>query len=185
MKKRTSLSASLRWQVFARDGFRCRYCGSQAGEPGVTLHADHVVSVRDGGTNAMDNLVTACQACNGGKGARSLGNTPGSAVAVAHAESNAATLQQQADAIAAGIEARKTLRQEVINLLCDAYRVESMSMSERTLSHFVGIVQKHGPELLADWLSQAVRRGVKSHVCIKYVYGIIRTIRQEQEGADE
>jgi 5-methylcytosine-specific restriction endonuclease McrA len=55
-KGRKNISASLRWQVFARDGFRCRYCGTQAGEPGVTLHADHVVSVADGGTNAFDNL---------------------------------------------------------------------------------------------------------------------------------
>lgn len=47
MAKRKSLSDSIRWAVFARDGFCCRYCGKQAGEDGVTLAVDHIVSVAD------------------------------------------------------------------------------------------------------------------------------------------
>ena len=48
MAKRQPVSASLRWAVFARDGFACRYCGAQAGQVCVELHADHIVSVADG-----------------------------------------------------------------------------------------------------------------------------------------
>lgn len=59
-----------RWQVIARDSFTCVYCGRKP--PEVTLHVDHKVSVKDGGTDDLENLVTACDGCNGGKGASSV-----------------------------------------------------------------------------------------------------------------
>jgi 5-methylcytosine-specific restriction endonuclease McrA len=34
------------------------------------LHVDHVVSVAAGGTTSEDNLRTACEECNLGKGTR-------------------------------------------------------------------------------------------------------------------
>lgn len=37
MPKRKGLSSSIRWSVFARDGFSCRYCGAQAGEGAGSL----------------------------------------------------------------------------------------------------------------------------------------------------
>jgi hypothetical protein len=68
------VSAKRRWQVIARDGFTCVYCGRKP--PEVTLHVDHRVSVKDGGTDDLENLVTACETCNGGKGAFSVQEEP-------------------------------------------------------------------------------------------------------------
>lgn len=65
-----TISPSLRFEIFRRDSFACQYCGRRA--PRVVLHVDHVVSVKDGGTNDPGNLITACSVCNVGKGARSL-----------------------------------------------------------------------------------------------------------------
>jgi len=65
------VSPKRRWQVFARDSFTCVYCGRK---PPEVLHVDHRISVKDGGTDDLDNLVTACDECNGGKGASSLPN---------------------------------------------------------------------------------------------------------------
>lgn len=48
-----------------RDGHTCRYCGAKA--PDAKLTVDHVVPVALGGTDEPSNLVTACDACNGGK----------------------------------------------------------------------------------------------------------------------
>lgn len=67
---RGTLSKKVRFSVFKRDSFACRYCGATA--PNIQLHIDHVVPVADGGGDDFDNLVTACAACNFGKGARNL-----------------------------------------------------------------------------------------------------------------
>src|SRR5699024_5283996 len=49
--------------VWARDGYRCIYCG----EPGE--HLDHVLPVSKGGPHSYGNLVVACAPCNLRKGA--------------------------------------------------------------------------------------------------------------------
>lgn len=72
--KRKAISTKTRFEVFKRDGFTCQYCGAHP--PGVLLHVDHVVAVANGGLNAIDNLVTACEPCNLGKGARPLHVVP-------------------------------------------------------------------------------------------------------------
>lgn len=74
MAERKALSKKTRFEVFKRDGFKCVYCGAHP--PGVLLHVDHVVAVAAGGKNGMDNLVTACEPCNLGKGARDLTVVP-------------------------------------------------------------------------------------------------------------
>lgn len=56
-----------RFRVFARDSFRCCYCGVSAADDGVTLHIDHLIPLADGGSSEEENLVTACSECNLGK----------------------------------------------------------------------------------------------------------------------
>ena len=69
-RARDPLPAGLRFRILVRDGFRCRYCGRSGDAPGVVLHVDHVVPVAAGGTTSEDNLRTACEECNLGKGTR-------------------------------------------------------------------------------------------------------------------
>lgn len=57
---------SLRERIFARDEYRCVYCGEPF--PGEQLSLDHVQPRMRGGDNSEGNLVTACHACNGRKG---------------------------------------------------------------------------------------------------------------------
>lgn len=68
LDERPRLRAANRFQVLARDGFRCVYCGATAKT--TTLHVDHLVPVVKGGTDDMVNLVTSCAECNLGKGDR-------------------------------------------------------------------------------------------------------------------
>ena len=68
--RRRSVSPRRRWEVLERDGHRCQYCGAPA--PEVRLVADHVIPVSEGGSNELDNLITACWDCNAGKGTRRL-----------------------------------------------------------------------------------------------------------------
>jgi len=65
-----SVSKSLRFEVLARDGFKCRYCGRAA--PEVALHVDHIIPRAGGGRNDTGNLATACADCNHGKSDRRL-----------------------------------------------------------------------------------------------------------------
>lgn len=63
--KRSQISKRLRFAIFTRDSFTCRYCGRSA--PEVTLEVDHVQAVSRGGNNDPSNLATACYDCNRGK----------------------------------------------------------------------------------------------------------------------
>ena len=52
--------------LFARDRYRCQFCGRGQYElkPREALTRDHLVPLSRGGTNAWTNVVTACSPCN-------------------------------------------------------------------------------------------------------------------------
>jgi 5-methylcytosine-specific restriction endonuclease McrA len=52
--------------LFARDRYRCQYCGRGQSElkPREALTRDHVIPISRGGTNEWTNVVTACSSCN-------------------------------------------------------------------------------------------------------------------------
>ncbi|MFL5583085.1 MAG: HNH endonuclease [Gemmatimonadaceae bacterium] len=52
--------------LFARDHYRCQYCGRPAAElkPREALTRDHLIPLSRGGTNEWTNVVTACSSCN-------------------------------------------------------------------------------------------------------------------------
>jgi hypothetical protein len=59
-----------RQEIFARDEYRCVYCGLIL--PAEELTVDHVQSRSRGGDQSGGNLVTACRACNVRKGRRHM-----------------------------------------------------------------------------------------------------------------
>jgi 5-methylcytosine-specific restriction endonuclease McrA len=52
--------------LFARDGWRCVYCGTASGR----LTLDHVIPRSRGGESVWENVVTSCAPCNMKKGNR-------------------------------------------------------------------------------------------------------------------
>jgi 5-methylcytosine-specific restriction endonuclease McrA len=54
--------------LFARDGWRCAYCGTSSSR----LTLDHVVPRSRGGESSWENVVTSCAPCNHRKGNRLL-----------------------------------------------------------------------------------------------------------------
>ncbi|MEJ7809866.1 MAG: HNH endonuclease [Gemmatimonadaceae bacterium] len=58
--------------LFARDQYRCQYCGRAGADlrPRESLTRDHLVPLSRGGTNDWTNVVTACSSCNARKGNR-------------------------------------------------------------------------------------------------------------------
>src|SRR5256714_2971696 len=61
--------------LFARDRYRCQYCGRLQIElkPRESLTRDHLVPLSRGGANDWTNVVTACSPCN----TRKANNLPG------------------------------------------------------------------------------------------------------------
>ncbi len=55
----------IRSIIFERDGYACTYCGSDK-----RLEGDHILPLSRGGSNAFENLVTACKPCNLAKGSK-------------------------------------------------------------------------------------------------------------------
>lgn len=69
-----SISKTLRFEVFKRDGFQCQYCGRQP--PEIILEVDHIIPRKRKGKDDVNNLITSCFDCNRGKGARDLKVAP-------------------------------------------------------------------------------------------------------------
>ncbi len=63
--RKKKIPASIRTQVFERDRYRCRYCGTH-----IDLTLDHIVPEIDGGESTPANLVTCCKSCNSRKGTK-------------------------------------------------------------------------------------------------------------------
>ncbi len=58
-KSQRMIDQNVSWEVFRRDGYRCRYCGREA-----PLTVDHVILWEQGGASVVDNLISACRRCN-------------------------------------------------------------------------------------------------------------------------
>jgi len=69
-----ALSKRRRFEVFKRDGFKCAYCGGTP--PNVMLEVVHIIPKSKGGTDDINNLITACFDCNRGKSNIPIGQLP-------------------------------------------------------------------------------------------------------------
>ena len=58
-KSQRQIDQNISWEVFRRDGYRCRYCGREA-----PLTVDHIILWEQGGATVADNLISACRRCN-------------------------------------------------------------------------------------------------------------------------
>jgi hypothetical protein len=175
--RRQRIKPSIRWSIFYRDGFACRYCGAQAGEEGVELHIDHALSVYEGGDNRIDNLITACQQCNVGKGARSLIDIPTSDDVIKRITQRRAKIEALGDTIREAIEAKKELEQEIVNIKCEGYGVERTCLDPSETTIATNLVDEFGPDLVIEWYSVAASHRVPERQAIRYVCGCARKTR--------
>ena len=71
------MDAATRNLVRQRAGNRCEYCGlAQEQSPLASLHIEHIVPVKHGGTDDAENLAAACIDCNLHKGSNIAGYDP-------------------------------------------------------------------------------------------------------------
>lgn len=177
MTKRVALSKRIRFQVFARDGFTCRYCGKQSDE--IELVVDHVHPVCQGGTNDVENLITACVECNQGKSGKTIGQSAPTE------QDRLRVIQESREQTAAYVavvraaEEREKLRQIVCNFYCEIRG--QAEMDRGTLNVLVAYVEESGFDAVANWISIAKvkMKNYTSDSCFgRYVSGIRKTFKK-------
>jgi hypothetical protein len=137
-ERRKSMGKKLRFEVFKRDGFACQYCGRSA--PEAILHVDHIIPVADGGGNDVTNHISACEACNLGKGATPLADDS----VVSKQRAQMAQLQA---------------RREIIEMMAQ-WRRELDTMRESEIQH----AEEYFLELSGCGLSESGRRSLRQHI---------------------
>lgn len=65
-KMQFAISGAIQQKIWARDGFRCMYCGQPMGK--VQLTVDHFYPLELGGEQTENNYISACRKCNKKKG---------------------------------------------------------------------------------------------------------------------
>lgn len=183
------MKKSLRFSIFERDRFICKYCGRDSSS--VALEVDHVIPRCEGGTDDPDNLVTSCFDCNRGKGGRLLQSAPEDGVDPEAMRLEVLAREQELHEIRARAEAvlsRKRFEddrlQEFVNVVCDI--TDQKSFDTKTLRNLMRYADEFGPEMVFEWVRLAYDAiGGHDHIRIgKYVSGIRRRVL-EQEGGEE
>lgn len=88
-----------RERIYARDGYRCRYCkrGPGDGAMAVRLTLDHLRPAALGGSDEEGNLVTACLSCNGARGDSSVLQRAGWRITAERSKARAAEVETTED----------------------------------------------------------------------------------------
>ena len=173
--KRQGISKSVRFAVFLRDSFTCRYCGRQSDV--VKLVLDHAIPVCQGGSSEPENLITACEDCNSGKGGKTIGQFAPNETDRLKALQEHREQLEIAKAAHESAKARQAFKQEVCNYYCEARRIESMS--RKTLNVLCSYAERHGVEVVFGWIDIAAE-SLPSHSNDQRVGRYISGIRRKQ-----
>jgi 5-methylcytosine-specific restriction endonuclease McrA len=68
VKRNKSQVKFSRQNIYARDHYRCQYCGNRFQSEDLTY--DHILPKARGGQSVWENIVTCCMECNRKKGVR-------------------------------------------------------------------------------------------------------------------
>lgn len=174
MNKRKAISKKTRFEIFKRDGFSCQYCG--ATPPKSILEVDHIIPVRDGGSNDQDNLTTSCYDCNRGKAANSLDSIP-----ISMSE-KAKIVKEQEDQLkgysmvmAERRERKERDAWEVANIFCDAHFLDPFT--DGINKKYLQSIKRFNDELGVFDVIEAMEIAVSKFCCsqqrsFKYFCGI-------------
>ena len=66
--KRVTIPVKIRDLVAQRALYRCEYCQIHEDDHFLAFHIDHILALKHGGTDNIENLAWACPTCNTYKG---------------------------------------------------------------------------------------------------------------------
>jgi len=176
--ERKSLSKRLRFSIFTRDGYTCRYCGKQAGD--VILHIDHIIPVSKGGTNDESNLITSCVDCNLGKS--NIGIDAVAPTEMDRLRMIQEALEQRTAAMFAAECAKNKIQRE--SSLADFWRdlTGRDSVDIGTLHVVNSYLREYGEEMVYAWVAKAAMSCKWSDTAMgKYISGCKRKHIEQNE----
>lgn len=178
---RQSTGKRLRFEVFKRDGYACRYCGAQP--PDVVLVVDHIIPVVEGGPTTIENLNTACEPCNQGKAGRSLGLVqprPDADLMYLEAQQEAAELRRYLEALDEKESQLAMVVERLQDLWIDCSGLEWVP-ANRVLRQ---MLTKYPPEQVEIGIRIVAPRVVTGQVnrngWDRYLWGVIRNAYEEE-----
>lgn len=179
--KRKEVSKRTRFEVFKRDAFTCQYCGAHP--PSVVLHCDHIVPKASGGSNDMDNLITACMPCNLGKSDVHLSEIPQS---LSEKAKSIKERELQIKGYQDVLDSRRIRVESEVGRVCNIYElnVPGFTPTEKarvSIRRFIQILGVH--EVMDSMEATFSRFDVKTNNAFKYFCGICwRKIRELDHG---
>lgn len=178
--KRKGISKKTRFSVFARDGFQCRYCGAQSDS--TILVIDHIHPVCQGGTNDVENLITACEPCNQGKSGRSIEQAAPSEQDRLWLAQEMNEQTQALEAAKASIKARKERKAMLLDFWQDTTGRDNYNVS--TLNVIFSYVLEYGEDVVYQWIEKASAKCYNDNSMGQYISGIRRIVKAEAEGVE-
>lgn len=182
MAARKSTGKTLRFEVFKRDGFTCRYCGAQP--PAVVLVVDHIIPVAEGGPTTIENLNTACEPCNQGKSSRPLGVVqprPDADLLYLEAQQEAAELARYVSALAQKDEQLAAVVEALQGVWCSVSGLD-WAPADRLVHQ---MLSRHSPEVVEgafrDVAPKVASGYLKRHSWLGYAWAVARNVEAGQQ----
>ncbi len=176
MATRKRVSKGVRFEIFKRDGFACQYCGAMP--PDVVLHVDHILAIVEGGGHDDENLITACEACNIGKGRKILDHPqkPDADLAWLESQQEIAELRRYQDAKAE----RDEVKAEIVTTLQETW-LNYSGLDWQPANHIIfNLLETYQPEWIEEALIILAPKVADGYIkeanggWVRYLHGILR-----------
>lgn len=163
---RIPIGKRQRFEIFKRDDFTCQYCGAHP--PAVILEVDHIVPVAGGGTNEDHNLVTACYACNRGKGAVGLEVVP---QPLAEKAAEIAEREEQLLGFNAILQAKRDRIEDDVWRVVEAWTGEAET-SHATFRSLKMFVERLGMHEVLEAVDTTLANRIRPRNQMRYIAGV-------------
>jgi DnaD/phage-associated family protein len=174
------ISKKIRFEVFKRDEFRCRYCGSTP--PECVLEIDHIIPKSKGGKDELINLLTSCFDCNRGKGCRKID----SKVSRPDIKEINSELKEQVEATELYYSLQKdilSVKESQLNLCLDYwYENGSSYISPKQVSSLRNFLNEFPADTIVEAMSIACNKVNGWNNKFRYMCGILHNWKRDSDG---
>lgn len=181
------MTKKLRFKIFTRDNFTCKYCGGTP--PECTLEVDHIISRKDGGSDDEGNLTTSCFNCNRGKSKKSLNPEVVNKISFKKKIKEIEVKKEQIELYFEFLKKKENLDDDIVQPFADRWLECSgneYSLSTHGRKQMKPLIKKFSTEHIfkaigITWENSKVDNEHK----FRYMCGILKALRLEEENPEK